>query len=577
MFFLKVINNEQELASTGISLAAALIQRKSPVKIPNVRGHPAFSKWKWSSNVTEFLSELKEWCPRQNFEGKHSHPDKNVRVAKDLKCEVDGHEIVRFLDVKVSDHGRHYDPDNRAAMSSLPTLNYSTGFQTKNLTMTQIKFLLSKSSISTTVCSNVSSDAGAAVSCLCPSKNLFPIALNSLHSNDCDGQSGFKSYQTLPTCQNSFQSSVSDNDNKFMKMDGSKSNFGANVMLNPICDDHIKDSESDHKKSRAVFFTSLPREFISNKMGSTRSLFLTEEDFNLHRQFAWVSTYGSTTHAHFDQDYNLFIQVVGRKRFILFPPCETPYLAAYPRLHPLWHKSQVDFCNPNLSAFPEFALAKGQVVDLEPGDLLYIPPYYWHHVQTLSTPSLSLSTLSHDESTRNAMEAIYRLKHKFDFLASARGKMFALRLYLDMMIHELIGNHPNETQLFFSNLVYVRYWGLEHHFADKKSICDANIKGQIPTAQHVYGDCNADRVLVASHFSELEPEVRDLLFLEYVEELSAEVVGTRNVLSFFKYCFRGQPYYLTNLGDTEHLLWEYVSDEDEVEVEDEYRYEAENE
>ncbi len=44
-------------------------------------------------------------------------------------------------------------------------------------------------------------------------------------------------------------------------------------------------------------------------------------------------------------------------------------------------------------------------------DVLYLPPYVWHHVETL-TPSVSMATLSHADDIRDGMNAVYRLDHK---------------------------------------------------------------------------------------------------------------------------------------------------------------------
>ena len=63
--------------------------------------------------------------------------------------------------------------------------------------------------------------------------------------------------------------------------------------------------------------------------------------------------------------------------------------------------------------------------------------------------------------------------------------------------------------------------------------------------------------IIGSHFESLEPEVMDVLFQDYVEEITAQVVGVKKMLAFFRYCFLGQDYYVTNIGDKEHLLWEY--------------------
>ena len=42
-------------------------------------------------------------------------------------------------------------------------------------------------------------------------------------------------------------------------------------------------------------------------------------------------------------------------------------------------------------------------------DILFIPPYYWHNVETLTTPSVSLSTMSDDQDTLAAMDVCFGL------------------------------------------------------------------------------------------------------------------------------------------------------------------------
>lgn len=45
---------------------------------------------------------------------------------------------------------------------------------------------------------------------------------------------------------------------------------------------------------------------------------------------------------------------------------------------------QVDVENPDLIAFPEFSSAVYQECILKEGQMLYIPPYHWHYVRSLS-------------------------------------------------------------------------------------------------------------------------------------------------------------------------------------------------
>ena len=40
--------------------------------------------------------------------------------------------------------------------------------------------------------------------------------------------------------------------------------------------------------------------------------------------------------------------------------------------------------NPDLIAFPEFSSAVYQECILKEGQMLYIPPYHWHYVRSLS-------------------------------------------------------------------------------------------------------------------------------------------------------------------------------------------------
>jgi hypothetical protein len=92
--------------------------------------------------------------------------------------------------------------------------------------------------------------------------------------------------------------------------------------------------------------------------------------------------------AHHDVPDNLACVVAGRRRFTLFPPAAVGQLYIGPLdFTPAGQAiSLVDFAQPDFEAFPKFAdaLRQAQVADLAPGDALFIPSLWWHHVEALA-------------------------------------------------------------------------------------------------------------------------------------------------------------------------------------------------
>lgn len=92
--------------------------------------------------------------------------------------------------------------------------------------------------------------------------------------------------------------------------------------------------------------------------------------------------------AHFDVPDNIACVAAGRRRFTLFPPHQLENLYVGPLDHaPAGQAiSTVNVRKPDFDKHPKFqtALEHAQVVMLEPGDAIYIPSMWWHHVEGLA-------------------------------------------------------------------------------------------------------------------------------------------------------------------------------------------------
>jgi hypothetical protein len=114
----------------------------------------------------------------------------------------------------------------------------------------------------------------------------------------------------------------------------------------------------------------------------------------------WISQAGCVSALHFDFLDNLLCQIKGHKTITLYAPAQTAEL--YPAfacpeqtdfMVPPLNFSLVDFNTENFpGAFPlEKVTQPAGVIKVSPGDILYIPPYWWHRVETTLGPFISVN------------------------------------------------------------------------------------------------------------------------------------------------------------------------------------------
>jgi len=110
-----------------------------------------------------------------------------------------------------------------------------------------------------------------------------------------------------------------------------------------------------------------------------------EEGADGTSKLLWMGTGGEVSPNHFDWYDNIYVVVGGTKRLTISPPSSTPYLYpvqlgdGQPGNDVI--QAQADVVNPDYDRFP--LLRKAQIfdVDVEAGDALYIPAFWWHRME----------------------------------------------------------------------------------------------------------------------------------------------------------------------------------------------------
>lgn len=117
----------------------------------------------------------------------------------------------------------------------------------------------------------------------------------------------------------------------------------------------------------------------------------------------WIGPKGTVTPLHRDDTDNLFTQVWGEKAFILAAPHERGRLYAWTTYRQGGLEgSEVDAENPDYQKHPEAQGVNFLHLRIGPGEMLFIPDGWFHHVRSLS---LSLSVNFWTTSVRRPGEA----------------------------------------------------------------------------------------------------------------------------------------------------------------------------
>jgi Cupin-like domain len=146
------------------------------------------------------------------------------------------------------------------------------------------------------------------------------------------------------------------------------------------------------------------------------------EEKGLLRGKFWLSGPGLITPLHYDPVETLHWVVRGSKRFICYRPGVSRYYP-FPFGSTAPFISQVDPDHPQPERFPRFERARPVELEVEAGEILYLPAYWWHQVYSEGLVNVSVNFVwfaSRWKSLRHLGQSLRARRHVARALAQAR-------------------------------------------------------------------------------------------------------------------------------------------------------------
>jgi len=281
----------------------------------------------------------------------------------------------------------------------------------------------------------------------------------------------------------------------------------------------------------------------------------------------WIGSRFATTPCHHDELHNFFVQIQGRKRFTLFPPDAWSELQLYPKYHQYHRNVRADI-ESNTSKRP------GRVdVELNPGDVLYLPPLWFHQVQALTNTSISVNVWSASRWIRDVMtiwneDVPSDLKTNDDDVTNLIRRLAS---YVKTIVIAVLGNSgfletvwrtrydtTSSREMNEKSAEYVQHqeyikrvdkdspsFLTQHGISNPESALDVACSSMIrPVSRY---ETNANRIAAifreATRQSEDRGRVRwvrggatEIYLAHYLEDLISQVVGFQYVNYFFRQC-----------------------------------------
>ena len=258
----------------------------------------------------------------------------------------------------------------------------------------------------------------------------------------------------------------------------------------------------------------------------------------------WIGAPGVTTNAHFDTVHNFFVQVRGAKRFRLVAPTAASIAALrlHTKLHTSRRQSRIDLGDDEAVAASALDASRDILeVTIGPGEVLYIPPYTFHHVRALgekgtSPPAVSLAVWSSATPEHAAIDAAEAIAVPFEMDWEAPQRRRAAAAFCWRILQGVSRVSDSKTvpapRTVVVELLLPRCGGGSHgdrtteSFSTTCSVADQSLNRKIAK--------RADAVAAA--FARVPARARLLYLLDYVEVVASWAEGSETdaaLCSFF--------------------------------------------
>lgn len=251
----------------------------------------------------------------------------------------------------------------------------------------------------------------------------------------------------------------------------------------------------------------------------------------------WFGGTNVTAFTHYDTSHNLHALVYGRKKFIVFPPTAYAELGLYPSLHQFYRQAQLDVLSPEVKL-----MSKAVEITLRPGEVLYIPPYWFHRVISLET-TISVNVWSNSE-TYLQMEEIYSAPIPFEEEWGTVKLLKAFNYFVDFIVHRSVSREG-----FVRERVFERYRTLlagipkDQQLKMSKSVNQYCLSLSVEELLHSSSveHIQQQALRTAEMFMRISPEaVRELNLGNYIEQTAWRLLGTEHIVLlpfYLKECF----------------------------------------